>query len=91
MSWQLGNIISTAIFVPIGISTFSNFFVSSNPSSITFIVMLVLGLIFDTSWTTILLVITLNKKLQRFSLKALIANESYDFTKGKISIIAINA
>ncbi|MFZ8224446.1 lysylphosphatidylglycerol synthase domain-containing protein [Mycoplasmopsis bovis] len=71
--WQLGNIISTAIFVPIGISTFSNFFVSSNPSSITFIVMLVLGLIFDTSWTTILLVITLNKKLQRFSLKALIA------------------
>ncbi|UUM25413.1 flippase-like domain-containing protein [Mycoplasmopsis agalactiae] len=71
--WQLGNIISTAIFVPIGIKTFSSFFVGSNPNSITFIVMLVLGLIFDTGWTTLLLVITLNKKLQRFALRALIA------------------
>lgn len=71
--WQLGNIISTAIFVPIGIKTFSSFFVGSNPNSITFIVMLVLGLIFDTGWTTLLLVITLNKKLQRFALKTLIA------------------
>ncbi|WP_029513700.1 lysylphosphatidylglycerol synthase transmembrane domain-containing protein [Mycoplasmopsis primatum] len=70
--WQVVNIISTVIFVPMGIVSFSSFFTSGNPHSITFNIMLILGLIFDTSLTVLLLIMTASKRIQNIIIKIII-------------------
>ncbi|ENY69215.1 Hypothetical protein, putative phosphoglucomutase/phosphomannomutase [Mycoplasmopsis bovigenitalium 51080] len=71
--WQLTNIISTIIFVPMGIVAFENFFKSDNPAVKFFILMLALGLIFDTGLAIISLIMTISIKVQNFIIKLVMA------------------
>ncbi|WP_027334747.1 lysylphosphatidylglycerol synthase transmembrane domain-containing protein [Mycoplasmopsis felifaucium] len=71
--WQIVNVLMTLIFVPTGIYIFHNFFSSHSVQSNIFIIMLVLGLIFDTGLSVLLLIMALNKKIQKILIKATIA------------------
>ncbi|QSB07411.1 flippase-like domain-containing protein [Mycoplasma tauri] len=70
--WQITNIISTIIFVPMGVAAYKNFFSGDNPIVAFFIIMLILGLIFDTGLAIILLVMTVSIKVQNFLIKIIV-------------------
>ncbi|MBZ4203573.1 lysylphosphatidylglycerol synthase domain-containing protein, partial [Mycoplasma tauri] len=70
--WQITNIISTIIFVPMGVAAYKNFFSGDNPIVAFFIIMLILGLIFDTGLAIILLVMTVSVKVQNFLIKIIV-------------------
>ncbi|WP_406616988.1 YbhN family protein [Mycoplasmopsis adleri] len=71
--WQACNVLLTICFVPAGIYIFKSFFAEKSASSIIFIVMLVLGLIFDSGFSVLLVMVALNKKLQKALIKSTLA------------------
>lgn len=63
--WQTSNVLITLTMMPVGIWMFDGFFKQGTPESITFIVMLVFGMIIDTSLSVLMLLVSINKKIQK--------------------------
>ncbi|WP_406616696.1 YbhN family protein [Mycoplasmopsis adleri] len=71
--WQTTNVLLTVSLVPTGVWMFKSFFDQKSTSSIIFVVMLVLGLIFDSGLSALLLIVVLNKRIQKLLIKVTLA------------------
>lgn len=67
--WQATNVLITVTTVPFGVYIFSDLFKTRNAGSIFFMTMLILGIVFDTVLSVVLLVVTMNMKAQKWLIK----------------------